>query len=102
MIKFSKKLYYGKMASLDEKRLKKIVKHKNFVPGIFVITLAKEPGNLLDICEMTMLNTFSTVDKSFIVVGIALGKGEALELVEQIVADVYSETHNMDMRAYFC
>ncbi|MGN0369819.1 MAG: hypothetical protein ACI4EW_04670 [Butyrivibrio sp.] len=102
MIKFSKKLYFGKMASLDEKRLKKIVKHEKFIPGVFVVTLAKEPGNLLDICEMTMLNTFSTVDKSYTVVGIALGKGEALELVERIVEEVYDKTHDMDMQAYFC
>lgn len=70
--------------------------------GVYYITLASTPGNLLDIFHNTMLqqSLFAEFQRTDIV-GVAEGKTEALELVRTIVKEVYDRTGNFDMAAFF-
>lgn len=70
-------------------------------PGIWLITIASNEQNLLDI-----FNSIYYVQPAFAnlnpdIVGIAESEEAARELVTEIVQDVYKINGNFDVRAYF-
>ena len=62
------------------------------VLGIYLLTLAENPVNLMDIIPAAML-----IQKSFYgicpkIIGMAKGKEEALEMVRSLIDEMYRET----------
>ena len=94
-------LYFGSKASENQKELLKSIKHRKCNPGVYVVTLAENGNNLLDIYEVLQLNQPYFRKKCIRVVGIALGKEEALDLVTAIIDHVHRSTGGFNVREYF-
>lgn len=96
---FVKELYVGEAA---DKKLHKIVRkfrEGKIQTGVYVLTLAANGTDLLDIIPSFMLSAERY--KDIYVLGIALTKQEAMEVGEQIIMDVYGKTGGFDLRTYF-
>lgn len=100
-MKFNKELYFGEKASLSQKELIKVLKKKKLLIGLYVITTASNESNLLDIYEATQFLQPSLSKNNFMVVGIALGREEALAVVTQIIDDIYQQTGGFDIKKFF-
>lgn len=95
-----KKLYIGDTA---KKRTRKIIrKIRQGVPqrNVYLITLASNPENQLDIFHSDMLLDDALKFLNPTVVGIALGYQEAVELVGKIAGETYRTQGNANIREY--
>jgi hypothetical protein len=92
---------------LSEKTAKKrdkIIRKANRGVGmvsIYFITLASGEQNLFDIFHAAHLKQPAFYSRNPYVVGIASGYDEALEMLRQIVEDIYRETGSFRVREYF-
>lgn len=90
-------LWVGPQAEKKRRRLIQDVKKGAGMPGAYLITLAENPKEMLDIIQARK----SYLRDDLYIVGIAMGKQEALELVEKIVEYVYRCTGGVDIRNFF-
>ncbi|MDD7391164.1 MAG: hypothetical protein PUG60_16205 [Lachnospiraceae bacterium] len=94
-------LWIGPGASRQKRRIiSSIEKHKP-VAGTYFITLAGNPSELLDIVPAGKLSGDAWPAEDSCILGIAVGKQEAFELVEKMVDYIYRETGTLDIRGYF-
>lgn len=94
-------LWVGPGAAGKKRRIISSIKEHKPVAGAYLITLAENPSEMLDIVPQKMLsNPAYSTDKLYIL-GIASGKQEAFELVEKMVDYIYRETGALDIRGYF-
>lgn len=95
-----KNLYVGNHA---EKGLKKTIwriDHGAGVVGYYLITLPVGEKNQLEIISPAYLQQKALRRICPAVVGIAKGYDEALQLVEEIVTEVYEQTGTAEIRSY--
>lgn len=100
-MRWYRKLYVGETARKDRYRIVGKVKWRRLQKkNAYLITLASNEANLLDIYPAnTMLWPYFR-KKEILIVGIAVGYEEAVELACHIVAEVYSGTGSFDVRGY--
>ncbi len=95
-------LYLGPNAGQNISNIRKKAASGQWMAGIYYITLASVPGNLLDIFHNGMLRQPLFLQRQCLdVIGIAQGRMEALRLAEQIIWDLYRNTEGFDIRSYF-
>ena len=70
-------------------------------PGIWLITIASNEQNLLDIFQSVYYIQPMFAKLNTDIVGIADSEEAAKELLQKIVEDVYRETGCFDVRTYF-
>lgn len=99
-MKYYKHLYLSEGLRKKKKKVIRKLDKKKFQLDVYLITLAAEEKNQLEICRSLLLLQPAYPQKEYFVVGIAKGYEEALELVEQIAAEVYNETEGADIRSY--
>ena len=87
---------------LKKKKSKIIEKLENnkFQMNIHIVTLSNNKQNNLEIYHSAVLLQPNFPHDDFFVVGIAKDYEDALELVEEIVQEVYNETKGADIRSY--
>lgn len=99
---FSRKLYTP--LSLKDKRRKIIRKLKTGRPQpmIYVIALAKN-SDLFEIYHSGMLKQkyYKRKENAPYIVGFAEGYNQAVEVVMEILSDVFHETKGYDVKAFF-
>lgn len=77
------------------------INNKEATFGVYCIAFASHPSNLFDIIEANEL-LFPHYQKSEIkVIGLANGKQEAIELVHDMLMEVYTKTGEFNVRTYF-
>ncbi len=87
---FYKHLYVGEKAEKKKDQILERLKKKEFQPGIYVIMPPANPENLLDILPAYMLiGSTETKENPDRILGIAAGKGEAMELAGKILGSWY-------------
>lgn len=94
-------LYVG--GSIAHHKIEKIkwkIRHNAGLVNIYVITLASNPKNLLDIIPSQELMQKAYPKKKLYVIGLACGYEASLELVRQIVDEVYQNTGTFDIVSY--
>ncbi len=86
------RLYVGEKAKKHRFSIIQSIRRRKYRAGVFVITPASNGNNILDIYPLlTLLNPYYR-DKELLILGIAQGYGEALELAGRIVGDMYRKT----------
>lgn len=86
------RLYVGEKAKKHRFSIIQSIRRRKYRVGVFVITPASNGNNILDIYPLlTLLNPYYR-DKELLILGIAQGYGEALELAGRIVGDMYQKT----------
>ena len=93
-------LYAGKSVLPKKQKVKwKIVHHAGQL-RVYVITLASNEKNLLDIIPSRELLQKYYPKKDLYIIGLAGNYKEAVELACQIVSEVYQKTGGFDVRSY--
>ncbi len=94
------KLYVGE--SIIHKKNKVIwkIRHNAGQIGVYVITLASNGNNLLDIIPAAELLQKAYPKKNLCVVGLAKGYDEAVEVAASIVDEVYQKTGGFAVREF--
>lgn len=93
-------LYVGESVSLKLQKLKWRINHNAGVLGVYLISLASNPDNLLDIIPSTDLKLLGYPKRFLHIIGIAGSYDEAVELVIQIVNDTMKAQGDLDVRGF--
>lgn len=93
-------LYIGERVLPYAKKIRKRLDAGQTDLGHYVITLASNPADLLDMMSTSFLTQESLRSRLPMIVGIAADRAEAEELVMNIVNDCVRETGGTDIRKY--
>ena len=99
-MKYYRRLYWGENL---EKKKEKIIRRLNqgkLQRDIYVLVLPKCGTNQLEIYNAALFLQPDFPNDDFFIVGIVRGYESALELVEEIVSEVYEKTGGADIRTY--
>lgn len=99
-MRWYKPLYLGEKAKEKRFSLLQGLRRGRPLPRVYVITLAAGGNNLLDIYPQPELLLPYYRKREFLILGVALGYFEALEVARQIVDDVYQATGTLDVKTY--
>lgn len=94
------KLYVGESIVHKTKKIKWKIMHNAGQIGIYVITLASNKQNLLDIIPSYELMQRGYPKRDMVIVGLAKGYDEAVEVAASIVDEVYRNTGTFAIRTY--
>lgn len=98
-MRYYKHLYLAEGIKKKEKIIRKL-EEKKLQMNIHVITLARNEKNQLEIYNsMVFLQPDFPYD-DFLVVGLAKGYEDAVEMVGEIAQEVYNKTKGADIRSY--
>ena len=98
-MRYYKHLYLAEGLKKKEKIIRKL-EEKKLQINIHVITLARNEKNQLEIYNsMVFLQPDFPYD-DFLVVGLAKGYEDAVEIVEEIAQEVYNKTKGADIRSF--
>ena len=100
-IRWYRKLYMTERARKKRYKIIWRVNHKAGLLNTYLIILPRYGNNQLEIINSTELLKKHYDNTTTFIVGIAIGKEEALELVERIVDDVVNHQHELDVRGFF-
>jgi len=101
-MRWYKDLYLGPNAALNIQKIRRKAAAGKWMAGVYYVTLASVPGNLLDVFHNTMLRQPLFADNQCTdIVGVAEGKTEACELAARIVKEVYDQTGSFDLSLFF-
>ena len=100
MLNWYKNLYVGNTAKKKEKMIRRKINAGIGTLGVYLITLAVNPENHLEIISAVQLKQRIIRKRCPMIVGIAIGYEEALEIVERIAKEVWAETGTMDIRTW--
>lgn len=104
-MKWYRKLYLGDNAKDAKYKIIGKVRTGKFQMDTYLITLSNNPDNLLDIYSAKFLLQPHFKDTHILdniyVIGIAKGRDEAFQLIENIISDVYSNTGGFGLREYY-
>lgn len=82
-----------------EKTIRKIEAGKD-IPDLYLLRLASNGKYQLEICSYRQLLHLPGPKQEPLVVGITRGYESAIDLVEEIVQEVYNKTRGADIRSY--
>lgn len=91
-------LYKGRKAGLAGDRLLGKIEKGGFLPEVYVITAGRTGHHLLDIHPAMLLREKEREDA--LILGVALGYGEAAETVRQMVEDMVRTTGGFQWEVY--
>ena len=82
-------------------RIKHKLRTRRPQPGIFLITLASNEKNLLDLIQTVFYIQPMLQKMNPDIVGVAENEDAAKEMILKITEDVYKKQGNFDVRTYF-
>lgn len=99
-MKWYDKLYVGESIKGKEARIKWNINHNAGTISIYVIALASNPDNLLDMIPARELMQKGYPKQNLRIIGLAKGYDEGVEVITQIIHDTYQNTGNVDVYSY--
>ena len=99
-MKWYKNLYLGEMIAPKARQIVNKIKKKKLTPDVYVIALASNPLNQLDVIATWELLQPGYPKEHVRIVGLAQGKKEALEVVTAIVEEIYQNTGDVKISDY--
>ncbi len=93
-------LYVGKNAKKKQRKIIRKLKTNAGMLNVYLITLAANGRDLFDIISSSYLQQKALRRNLPMIVGIAWGYEEALELVKEMIQEVFQETKDVQVRAY--
>lgn len=101
MISWTSRLYVGKKMEKRKDWAIASINNREATYGVYCIALASHPDNLFDILNANELLFPHYAKVQTKIAGLAWGKDEAIELVQEMLMEVYRETGEFNVRAYF-
>lgn len=93
-------LYVGEKAKKKKKYIIRNLREGHFFLGAYVITPAENGNNILDIYPTEVFLFPNSKNMDFHILGIADSYWEALEVVRQIIDEMYQMTGGFDLDAF--
>ena len=100
MLNWYKKLYVGDNAKRKKKQLIRKINRGAGVLDTYLITLASNPENQLDIFSANELKQKARRKSCPIIIGLSCGYMEALEMTKRLVEDAYAQTGTAQVRQW--
>ena len=97
---FFENLYLGERVAPNVDQILKKLNKNEVIPNLYVIALATNPDNMLDIYPEWELMQKGYPKDEIKVVGLANGKKEAVGVVQIIVEESLQKMGSADVRAY--
>lgn len=101
MVLWSEKLYIGKQLSRKSEKIKRKLSGGRFVPDVYLIAQPSNDKNLFDIFPSKELLFPYYRRREIVVCGLAKTKEEAMELVTDMIEEMYRETGKLCSKEYF-
>lgn len=99
-MKWYRQLYMGELAEKKRQSVLQKLQDGNLHPRLYAVVLPSNEMNLLDILPQPVLCQEYYKKKELFVVGVAVGKKEAMELSGKIVMDAYRATGKTKVSVY--
>ena len=99
-MKWYENLYVGESIQHKKEKIKWKIRHNAGQIQIYVIAIASNPQNLLDIIPAQELMQKGYPTKEMYIIGLAQGMKEAQLVVKQIIDEVYQETGSFQILPY--
>ncbi len=99
-MKWYSKLYMGESIANKSEKIKWKIRHNAGQLQIYVISLANCEGNLLDIIPSVELMQKGYPKKDLVIIGLAKGWDEAVEVAASIVLESFENTGSFDVKNY--
>ena len=99
-MKYYKHLYLSEGLEKKKDKIIQKIEAGKILPGIFLVTLAPDEKNQLEIHRYFLLLQPVFHRENLFVVGISKDYEEVLELVEEITQEVYNKTKRSYIRCY--
>lgn len=99
-MKWYQNIYLGEGVRPRYKKYKKWIQNKKTVPGVYLITLSENPDNIMEIISSIMLIQEYERYGCPEIIGMALGKEEAVRIVQRIVEEMYRGTGDFHLKEY--
>lgn len=99
MLKWYKNCFVGKNVR-DLERIQEKLENRRLVPGIYLLVLSENPRNIMEMFPAVTLLQRTAADLCPEIIGISLGKEEAVSLAEEIIRQVYEETGDVQVKEY--
>lgn len=93
-------LFLGEKAAKKAAKMKWKISHNVGMISAYVITFASNMDNLMDIIPSRELLQKGYPKKEMIIIGLADGYEEALQVVQQIIQETYDYTGGTDVKSY--
>lgn len=100
MLTWYKKIYLGDTVKEKAPRIIGKIKQGKLVYDVYLVTLAVNPKNLLEIVNANQLLQKVIRRRCPMIVGLASGYAEAEKIVLQIVKETYQAQGDTDVRRY--
>ena len=100
MLRWYKNLYLGNTVKGQEKKLMRKLEKGKPTPGIWLVTIASNEENNLDLIPAELLLQRSLRVQCPMIVGMGFTRIEAMGILLEIVQEVYRETQDMNIRAW--
>lgn len=101
MILWTSQIYLGDKIKKKKEKVIASINNSETTFGIYCIVFASHPDNLFDIMDANELLYPHYKRSEVRIVGLAKGRGEALELVQRMLMEIYHKTGSFDVRTYF-
>lgn len=95
-MQFSEHLYVGKKAEPVKAQILRLLQKNKLQPEVYVITPPRNGNNVLDIYPSVLLQIPPYRNEEFLILGIAVTYWEALEVVRDMIDDLYQRTGAFD------
>ncbi len=100
-MKFAPNLYYGNKALEHRTSIRWRLQHGSVMRDAYALILPLYGPDLLEIYPSYAFKNHHFRKYPVYVVGLAIGREEAYELVRRIIEDVLAETGKLDIMSYF-
>lgn len=100
MLKWYKYLYLGETVKGKEKKVMRRLEKGKPVPGVWLVTLASNVQNNLDLLPADFLMQKPLRILCPLIVGIGFTRVEAMMILLRITAEVYETTGKMNIRSW--
>lgn len=95
-----KNIFVGEKAQKKKRTIMWKLQHGAGMLRVFVLMMPSNPDNSLDIINAAYLKQPVYKNRELKIVGIAVTYEEALQVLEKIVQEVYSQTGSVNIRTY--
>lgn len=100
-LKFAQNLYLGEGIAPEKlDKLKKRLNKKPLLANVYLITPARNPADQLDIFDTRQLVQPHYKDEEFLVLGMASGYEDALQLIERVTGECLKARGDCNLREY--
>ena len=100
-LKFAQNLYLGEGIAPEKlDKLKKRLNKKPLLANVYLITPSRNPEDQLDIFDARQLVQPHYKDEEFLVLGMASGYEDALQLIERVTGECLKARGDCNLREY--